>query len=117
MKKLIMNLFLCLGIFLLVRPTEDFADVIRPSQVDIYAAKLGIKPDLETLKQTGTAGITRFVGTVVEPCKLIDLGFKEVKKGDRVEVTSLQNDEWKGKVLSTKQEKTFKLNIDWDIGD
>jgi hypothetical protein len=117
MRKLIMSVSLCLGISILVRPTQDFADVIRPAQVDIYASKLGIKPDLETLKQTGTAGVTRFIGTVVEPCKLADLGFKEVKKGDRVEVTRLQNGEWKGKVLSTKQERTFKLSIDWDTGD
>ena len=118
MVKLKIGVLLCVMVSILIgHPSPGLADVIPCAQVDIYAAKLGIKPDMDTLQQKESEGVTRFIGTVVEPCKLIDLGFKEVKKGDPVEITSLKNGDWKGKVISTEQEKTFKLNIDWDAGD
>lgn len=98
-------------------PPLNFADIISPEQVDIYAAKLGLKPDMDTFQQIKLKGLTQFAGIVLEPCKLKDLGFTEVKKGDRVEVTSLRNGEWKSKVLSTEQEKIFKLSIDWGTDD
>jgi hypothetical protein len=98
-------------------PPLNFADIISPAQVDIYAAKLGLKPDMDTFQQIKLKGLTQFAGIVLEPCKLEDLGFKEVRKGDRVEVTSLKNGEWKSKVLSTEQEKIFKLSIDWGADD
>ena len=118
MAKLTVGIFLCaMATVLIGHPPPGLADVIPSAQVDIYAAKLGIQPDMGTLQQNESEGVTRFIGTVAEPCKLIDLGFKEVKKGDPVEITSLKNGDWRGKVMSTEQEKIFKLNIDWDAGD
>ena len=112
-KEKIVVLFLT-GFMLLCWPGLNFADIIPREQIDIFAFKLGIRPDMDTVQQDEVKDLTHFIGTVIKTCTLTDLGFKGVKEGDRVEVTSMEDGKWKSKMLSTGEERIFKLDIDWE---
>ena len=113
-KKKIAVLLVLTGFILLCWPGVNFADIIPSEQIDIFAFKLGIRPDMDTVQQNEVKGLTRFTGTVIKTCTLTDLGFYGVKEGDMVEVTSMEDGRWKSKMLSTGEEKIFKLDIDWE---
>jgi hypothetical protein len=89
------------------------ADIIPDRQIPIYAAKLGVQADMESLKHDLEKNRTHFEGTVTQPCKLKDLGFGQVESGGRLEVTSLETGRWEAKLVSTGQVKEFDLAIEW----
>lgn len=106
-------------LFLLIifSPAPSAGDVIPPEQVDALAYQLGIEPDMATFEQNRTFNETTFGGIIVEPCRMADLGFKTAHEGERVEVICKDDGQWLGRVLSTGEEKTFKIRIEWGKKD
>ncbi|MBW1785131.1 MAG: hypothetical protein JRK53_00715 [Deltaproteobacteria bacterium] len=98
-------------------PTVTLGDVIPPEQVDAFAYQMGIVPDMDTFEQNEAFVETSFGGTVAEPCRMADLGFKTARQGERVEVICRKDGQWLGRVLSTGEEKIFKISLDWDKKD
>ncbi len=113
-KRLGLYLLIPLGVAGFFAPFQAGADLIDKRQVDLYAEKLGVAPDMDTFCQDSDEGATRFSADVTTPCKLADLGFKGLRKGDRVEIISMQNGTWKVKSLSSGRESTFPLELGWD---
>ena len=98
-------------------PTPAAGDIIAPEQVDAFAYQMGIDPDMDTFEQDETFAETSFGGTVTEPCRLAELGFRTAKRGDRIQVICMKDGQWLGRVLSTGEEKTFKINLGWGKKD
>jgi len=94
-----------------------WADIIPEGQIPIYAAKLGVKEDMETLSYDRGANRTQFSGTVLQAYKLTDLGFTRAESGEMVEVTSLETGRWKAKIVASGEVKEFGLSIDWAKDD
>jgi hypothetical protein len=93
------------------------ADIIPEQQVFIYAAKLGVEPDMDTLSYDTDKNRTYFAGRVVEPCRAEDVGFVDVERGESLEVTSLENGRWRAKRVSSGEFKEFHLSIEWAKDD
>ena len=90
------------------------ADIIPREQVDAFTYQIGIHPDMDSFLQDSGNNETRILGTVTEACRLTNLGFKTVKNGDPIEVICMKDGQWKGRDLTTGEERVFKLSIDWD---
>jgi hypothetical protein len=104
-------------LLLLILPGLAPGDMIAPEQVDAFAYQMGIAPDMDTFEQHEAFSETSFGGIVVEPCRMADLGFKTAKQGERVEVICREDGKWLGRVLSSGEEKIFKISVAWGKKD
>ena len=101
MKKL---LFILLFISLTV-PALLQAAPIGSRWAASYNSQTGIQPsDVETLE----LGAPTF-GTVMDAVRLSELGIKDAKVGDKVQLTLLEGNKLKISILSVKQEKIIQL--------
>jgi hypothetical protein len=98
-------------------PGWSGADIIPDQQVFLYAAKLGVEPDMDTLSYDTEKNRTHFIGTVLQPCKVKDVGFVDVESGEKLEVTSLETGRWKAKRIVSGERREFNLSIDWAKDD
>lgn len=89
------------------------AEIVPARQIPIYAAKLGVEADMGSVNYDREKDRTRFTGTVLLPCRLLEVGFVRVETGETVEVTSLETGRWEARLANTGEVKEFDLSIDW----
>jgi hypothetical protein len=107
----------CLVFWAAFLPRLVLGDIIAPEQVDAFAYHMGIEPEMDTFEQNEEFEETSFGGTVVEPCRLVALGFKTAGQGEHVQVICRKDGQWLGRVMSTGEEKTFKIDLGWGKKD
>jgi hypothetical protein len=94
-----------------------WADIIPDRQIPLYAAQLGVEADMDSVRHDVPGNQTHFAGTVMQPCKLEEMGFCGVKSGERLEIMSLDTGRWKARLFSTGQVQVFDLSIEWAKDD
>jgi len=115
LRKPVLSFSVC--IFLIWLAPVIWADIIPEGQIPMYAAKLGVKADMETLSYDRGTNRTQFSGTVLQVCKLKDLGFASAEIGESLEVTSLETGRWRAKIVASGKVKELDLSIDWAKDD
>ena len=111
--KLFVTLALLFTVSMLFTTIAYGGGAMKRTSASAIEAQLGIKMS-ERLPETVKAGQS-FQGTVLNPEKLSQYGFKNLKRGDSVTLKAV-NEQGKFSVMSGGQNKNFKLGEIGHIG-
>lgn len=94
-------------IFLLIATFQANAE-IQPQYLNSSSAGSSLGVEIHKDLNTVPSGES-ITGTVADPQKLAAHGFRHVEKGDKLIFTNIGDGNWKLKLMSTGEEKLFKM--------